>query len=197
MKDDFELALAFTLKWEGGYVYHPRDYGGATNKGITQRTYDAFRDEKKLPRQSVALITDEECREIYKEKYWKFVAFITRPEWKLLRIAFFDTAVNFGTQNMVWLWQKALGIKTDGIWGPITTGTTRSRIQFQGELRAAIGLVCERMRYRASAVVKDAGQKVFLLGWLNRDTDLVDYLLKLGCPLSAPQNNDRESSSKP
>jgi len=195
MKSDFELALDFTLKWEGGFVHHPRDYGGATNMGITQRTYDEYRDEKKLPRQSVALATQQEAREIYETKYWKFVATITRPEWKLLRIAFFDTAVNFGTSGLVWLWQRALGIKADALWGPITTGTTRTRIQFQGELRAAISLVCERIRYRGQVVYKDQSQRAFLNGWLNRDTDLIDYLLKLGWTLNTPQKNDGNSTS--
>jgi lysozyme family protein len=194
MKSDFELALEFTLKWEGGFVHHPRDLGGATNYGITQRTYDEYRDEKKLPRQSVAQLTKEEAKEIYESRYWKFVAFVTRPEWRLFRIAAFDTAVNFGTSGFVWLWQRTLGIKADTLWGPVTAGTTRTRIQLQGELRAAIGLVCERIRYRGHVVYKDAGQKDFLNGWLNRDTDLIDYLLKLGCPLGSPQNNDRESS---
>ena len=39
----FERALTFVLRWEGGYVDHPADPGGATNYGVTQRTYDAWR----------------------------------------------------------------------------------------------------------------------------------------------------------
>jgi lysozyme family protein len=195
MADDFELALAFTLKWEGGYVHHPRDPGGPTNMGITQRTYNEYLDERRLPRKSVAQLTKEEARQIYHEKFWKFVAFVTKPEWRLFRIAAFDTAVNFGPANMTWLWQKALGIKTDGAWGPITAGTTASRIKWQGDLRAAVSLVCERIRYRGYVAFKDIGAKDFLRGWLNRDTDLIDYLIKLGCPLSSPQPDDRKSSS--
>jgi lysozyme family protein len=163
--------------------------------GITQKVYDEFRDDRKLPRQSVAQMTADEAKEIYREKYWKFVAFVTKPEWRLFRIAAFDTAVNFGPANMTWLWQKALGIKTDGAWGPITAGTTATRIKWQGDLRAAASLVCERIRYRGHVAVKDFSQRDFLRGWLNRDTALIDYLIKLGCPLSTPQQNDRQSSS--
>lgn len=41
--DGFEPALAFVLRWEGGFVDNPADPGGRTNKGITQKVYDAWR----------------------------------------------------------------------------------------------------------------------------------------------------------
>jgi lysozyme family protein len=40
---DFQRALAFLLKAEGGYTNHPSDRGGPTNKGILQREYDRYR----------------------------------------------------------------------------------------------------------------------------------------------------------
>ena len=44
MPIEFEDALKFVLKWEGGFTNHPKDPGGATNKGITQKVYDAWWD---------------------------------------------------------------------------------------------------------------------------------------------------------
>ncbi|WP_035450342.1 glycosyl hydrolase 108 family protein [Aliihoeflea sp. 2WW] len=35
MRENFVLSLGFTLGFEGGYVNHPDDPGGYTNKGIT------------------------------------------------------------------------------------------------------------------------------------------------------------------
>ncbi|MFC0282395.1 glycosyl hydrolase 108 family protein [Camelimonas abortus] len=39
----YKEALSAVLKHEGGYVNHPADPGGATNRGVTQRVYDAER----------------------------------------------------------------------------------------------------------------------------------------------------------
>ena len=55
---------------EGGYVNDPLDRGGATNCGITQRTYNAWLTKNQLLLQSVEDITDAEVRDIYKDLYW-------------------------------------------------------------------------------------------------------------------------------
>jgi hypothetical protein len=39
----FNRALEMVLHHEGGFVDHPADPGGATNRGVTQATYDAYR----------------------------------------------------------------------------------------------------------------------------------------------------------
>ena len=179
MKSDFELALEFTLKWEGGFVHHPKDPGGRTNKGITQMKYDEYRRSMGVAPRSVAQISDDECRAIYQQSFWSEVDKLLDPAWLALRIAMFDSFVQFGTYGGTWLWQKALGIATDGHWGPITRAATETRVKLKGSLRAAWDLIAERIRYRATRVNKEADQKVFLSGWLNRDTDLMSYVLKL------------------
>ena len=62
----FEASLPFILRWEGGYVNHPNDPGGATNKGVTQRVYDDWRGKKGLARRTVKQIEDAEVHAIYK-----------------------------------------------------------------------------------------------------------------------------------
>ena len=32
---DVKILAPFIIKWEGGFVNHPNDPGGATNKGVT------------------------------------------------------------------------------------------------------------------------------------------------------------------
>ncbi len=50
-----DKALAFTLKWEGGYVDNPLDMGGITNYGISQRHYPNL-DIKNLTLEKDALV---------------------------------------------------------------------------------------------------------------------------------------------
>ncbi|MCB1493515.1 MAG: glycoside hydrolase family 108 protein [Rhodobiaceae bacterium] len=68
MQRNFLAGLAFTLKFEGGYVNHPKDPGRATNKGITIGTYRGYH-----PKATVAdlkAITDAEVSAIYRRGYW-------------------------------------------------------------------------------------------------------------------------------
>ena len=55
MSAKFLLAIEEVLKNEGGYVNHPSDPGGATNFGITQRTY---------PRLNIRTLTVDQAKEI-------------------------------------------------------------------------------------------------------------------------------------
>jgi len=99
-------ALKFTLEWEGGYVDHPNDLGGATNKGITQITYNSYRIRKELPTQRVKNITDDEVHEIYNEMFW----LPSQAELMVLPLAVvhFDTAVMFGVGGAIKFLQEAL-----------------------------------------------------------------------------------------
>ena len=67
---DFERALEFTLRWEGGKVDDPHDHGGRTNRGITQRTYDGWRSDHDLPARDVYLLEEDELQDIYRTLYW-------------------------------------------------------------------------------------------------------------------------------
>lgn len=94
----FDKALKFTLQWEGGYVNNPNDSGGATNKGITQKTYDEF--IKTHGTHNIHASTDVknisafEVSCIYKDMYWKKLnADSLSPK---LAVAAFDFAVNSG-----------------------------------------------------------------------------------------------------
>ena len=94
MQANFAKSLAAVLKSEGGYVNLARDPGGATNKGITQATYDRWCDSVKRARQTVKFIHDDEVQAIYRREYWNAVHGDDLPAG--LDYAVFDYAVNSG-----------------------------------------------------------------------------------------------------
>ena len=67
----FSRALEMVLEHEGGFVDHPNDPGGATNKGVTQKIYNAYRTKKNQPKRSVKDIADDELQDLYFNGYWR------------------------------------------------------------------------------------------------------------------------------
>lgn len=97
----FERALAFVLRWEGGYSDHPQDPGGATNMGITQATYDRWRRSQGLPTRPVREISMEEVRAIYRDRYWEPLPARYAEKDPALALALFDLAVNSGVGTAI------------------------------------------------------------------------------------------------
>ena len=141
----FDKALAFTLRWEGGYVNHPADPGGATNKGVTQKVYDAWRTAHGHPAQSVKDITDAEVHDIYRDNYWVKAGCAELPE--PLDLVQFDSAVNHGVGRAIKFLMQARGANPEH---PVA---------------AYIGF--REAFYRDLAQRKPA-MAVFLKGWLRR-----------------------------
>ena len=109
MKDNFPKCLDAILKYEGGYVNDPHDAGGETNMGISKRAF---------PDIDIKNLDVETASAIYKKYYWNQVKADQLPDG--LDLVVFDGAVNSGpAQSAKWL-QKALGIKADGVIGPVT-----------------------------------------------------------------------------
>lgn len=116
--NEFARSLAKVLVHEGGYVNHPKDPGGATNQGVTQRVYDAYRRSIKQPARSVREMTNAERDSIYRTRYWNLVKGDDLPPG--VGYTVFDGAVNSGVgQSVKWL-QRALGVVADGIIGSDT-----------------------------------------------------------------------------
>lgn len=116
---NFAPALHRALVHEGGFVNHPKDPGGATNKGVTQRVYDGFRDRRGLPKRTVAAITDDEVREIYRRQYWDAIKGDALPAG--IDYVVFDGAINSGpAQSVKWLQRALSSVKVDGVIGEAT-----------------------------------------------------------------------------
>jgi len=169
----FKQALAFSLRWEGGWSSHPNDPGGDTMRGVTQNTYKAFRQSQGLPNQSVKLITDAEVHQIYYQRYWQpCKAELMVPS---LAVAHLDTAINFGVSGALRFLQEALGVEKDGIFGP----KTQAALSNHNNQATALKYMACRIAYRHQRVKARPSQKVFLQGWLNRDRDLEKLILTL------------------
>mgnify|MGYP001593112728 CR=1 FL=1 len=82
---NFDRAIEFILKKEGGYVNDPQDPGGETNFGISKKAY---------PNLDIKNLTEGQAREIYKKDYWD-KAGCEVMAWPDCLIQL-DTAVNMG-----------------------------------------------------------------------------------------------------
>jgi len=155
-------ALKFVLRWEGGFVDHPADPGGRTNKGVTQKVYDAWRARQGQPAQDVKQISDAEVHAIYASDYWlpPRCDMLVTP----LDLVQFDTAVNMGVGRAVRFLQACAGCSVDGDFGP---GTEKAVAGCdQGSLVADY---CNRREaFYRGIVERKPSQAVFLKGWMNR-----------------------------
>lgn len=143
-----EQALVFTLREEGGFVANPADDGRATCHGVTQRTYDVYRQGEKIPQCSVAGIGTQEVQDIYRQMYWAPARCEDLPAE--LGICHFDWAVNHGVAGA-----KATLQEAANDW------------RTYNQLR--------RTWYRARVQARP-DQGVFLKGWLGRVDRLDAYV---------------------
>jgi lysozyme family protein len=158
----FSAAIPFILRWEGGYVNHPNDPGGATNRGVTQKVYDRWRQARGLALRDVRQLEDAELYAIYEGGYWLPPRCDVLPG--SLDLVQLDTAVNMGVGRAVQFLQKAVGCTPDGAFGPQTEQAARDC-----SLAETLIAYCAQREayYRWLAQSKPALQ-AFLKGWLNR-----------------------------
>ena len=110
---NFERAFEKLLGHEGGFVDHPKDPGGATRYGITQRVARANGYEGDMRNLPIS-----EAKRIARKDYWDAVRADDMPD--AVRFDLFDAAYNsHPTQATKWL-QRAAGATDDGIIGPKT-----------------------------------------------------------------------------
>ena len=93
---NFQQAITFTLKWEGGYVNHPNDPGGETNYGISKRSY---------PDEDIKNLTVARAMEIYNKDYWRAYNLDSVPS--PLCVVLFDMFVNMRPTTVTRLRQEA------------------------------------------------------------------------------------------
>ena len=118
MKSNFERVLDVTLEHEGGYANHPKDPGGATMRGVTQRVYTDYLTRRGHADRPVRDITEDDLRAIYRQQYWDLVHGDKLPAG--VDLAVFDFAVHSGATRATQELQRVLGQRTDGALGNVT-----------------------------------------------------------------------------
>lgn len=137
MQKNFASALERVLTHEGGFSNDPADPGGATNRGITQATYDAWRGRMGQARRPVRQISQTEVEAIYRRQYWDAIRGDDLPAG--LDYAVFDYAVNSGSAQAGRDLQRVVGVGVDGQIGEQTIAASR-----RVALDTAIVTLCER-----------------------------------------------------
>lgn len=173
----FDAALKVVLHHEGGYVDHPKDPGGRTNMGITQKVLDMANSPAigmtGLPN-DVRALTYDDAAAIYHALYWNAVSGDDLPPGVAMIV--FDCAVNQGVARAKSVLQYALGVAVDGRIGPATLAAVAKA--------NPVNLIREIAARRAHAYMKlDSIDDTFGLGWARRLFDVYD------CAIAATKVN--------
>jgi len=119
MTGNFKACLDLVLKSEGGYVDDPRDSGGVTNLGITQKSLEEWLGHE-VDEKFMRKLTPEMAAPFYEQKYWRPCYGEVLPRG--LDLVVFSMAVNAGPGRSVKLLQQSIGCVPDGVIGPKTRG---------------------------------------------------------------------------
>lgn len=158
---NFEACLKHILKWEGGYVDHPKDPGGATNLGITLATLARYRG-RAVTKRDVRALTVAEARRIYRKDYWNEVKGDELPQG--LDLVALDGGVTSGpSKGAKWV-QKGLGVTADGVVGINTLTKARNA----GDL---VAVIRKASAARMGFLRKLRTWSTFGRGWARRVAD--------------------------
>ena len=115
MGDVFAVIVDHALELEGGYVCHPDDPGGETRFGISKRSH---------PDLDIAKLTRDDAMAIYQRDYWR--AGCCEPLPPALGCFLFDSLVQHRPRTAKTLLQDAVGVKPDGLIGPVTLAAAKA-----------------------------------------------------------------------
>lgn len=110
----FDEAFKRLIGHEGELSDHPKDKGGLTKFGVSQRSY---------PNIDIKALTLDDAKTLYKRDFWDALQMEHLPDG--VRFDLFDMAVNSGVSQAVKTLQRAVGAGEDGKLGPVTIACVR------------------------------------------------------------------------
>lgn len=157
-----DILIPFILSWEGGFVNHPKDPGGPTNRGVTISTFRSVFGALSSVDQLRAM-SDAQWRQIFLTKFWdKYSA--SQIQSQSVANLLVDWLWASGPGYAVKIPQQMLGVKPDGIVGPFTIAAINDRIRAYGARDTFLWLFDRRERFIRLCRNFDT----FGTGWLNR-----------------------------
>ncbi len=168
MKENFDAALEAILHHEGGYVDHPKDPGGRTNLGCTQRVWEEWVGHP-VDEKTMRGLTPELVAPLYKAKYWDKIKGDELPTG--VDYAVFDAAINSGPGRAAkWLQQTVAAVPD----GAIGAGTLAKVAAMDAE-EIVEKYQATRLAFMQSLPTWDTFGK----GWGRRVTEVKDAALKM------------------
>lgn len=162
MRETFDTVWPLLMASEGGSTFtdHPKDAGGPTKFGVTQRVYDGWRDSREMTRRSVHELEEPEAKFIARSQYWDKVRGNELPTG--IDYMMFDTAYLCGPGVAIRLLQILLGVKQDGIFGNVTMSALKN------DRRSTEGLISAYAALRQKYLASRKGSTIWQAGWSNR-----------------------------
>lgn len=147
----FARAVEIVLEKEGVLSDDPRDNGGLTKYGISQKAY---------PGLDIRGLTKGDAIALYRRDYWDACRCADLP-WAFA-LPLFDSAVNQGQHKAISLFQWALNTKVDGDFGPATLRAAQA-VQAKPDETLARFMAARIQHYAALSDWRHYG-----LGWARR-----------------------------
>lgn len=170
MTGNFDVCFELMLAHEGGYVDHPKDPGGRTNLGVTQRVWEEWLG-RPVSEKEMRALTPTMVKPLYKRKYWD----ACRADDLVAGVDYvvFDVSVNSGPGRAIKFLQSCVGVTVDGGFGPITLAAVKKAEEDPARL---IELYCaKRLEFLQSLKTFETFGK----GWSRRVQEVKDKALKM------------------
>jgi len=114
MNRNWDKSFDLVIVNEGGFVNNPKDPGGPTNWGCTQKVWESFVGHP-VTVDDMKALTKEDVKPLYKRNYWDAIHGDALPSG--LDYCIFDCAINSGVGRAAKFIQEIVGVFADGAIG--------------------------------------------------------------------------------